>query len=177
MTFKRHISCFTFEFIKKIVKQKKKTMSLLTRRSSSSFPSLVNDFFENDFFFRPSLIDYAGGMLGSLSNTLPSVNISEEEDSFRIEVAAPGLEKKDFKIETEGGYLIISSEKEKESEEEKENFRRKEFSYSIFSRSFQLPENSISEKIEAKYENGILRLVLPKKEHTSVKHRKEIKVA
>jgi len=108
---------------------------------------------------------------------LPSVNISEEEDSFRIEVAAPGLEKKDFKIETEGGYLIISSEKEKESEEEKENFRRKEFSYSIFSRSFQLPENSISEKIEAKYENGILRLVLPKKEHTSVKHRKEIKVA
>ena len=152
-------------------------MSLLTRRNNSSFPSLVNDFFENDFFFRPSLIDYAGGMLGTLSNTLPSVNISEDEDNFRIEVAAPGLEKKDFKIETEGGYLIISSEKEQESEEEKENFRRREFSYSSFSRSFQLPENSLPEKIEAKYENGILRLVLPKKERTSVKHRKEIKVA
>lgn len=152
-------------------------MSLVTRRNSSSFPSLVNDFFENDFFFRPSLIDYAGGMSGTLSNTLPSVNISEEEDIFKVELAAPGMEKKDFKIETEGGYLIISSEKQKESEEEKENYRRREFSYSSFNRSFQLPENSLPEKIEAKYENGILRLVLPKKERTSVKHRKEIKVA
>jgi HSP20 family protein len=116
-------------------------------------------------------------MLGTISNTLPSVNINEDESSFRIEVAAPGLEKKDFKIETEGGYLIISSEKEQESTDEKENYRRREFSYSSFSRSFQLPENSLPEKIEAKYENGILRLVLPKKEHTSVKHRKEIKVA
>jgi HSP20 family protein len=152
-------------------------MSLLSRRNSSSFPSLANDFFENDFFFRPSLIDYAGGMLGTLPNTLPNVNISEDEDSFKLELAAPGMEKKDFKIETEGGYLIISSEKQKESEEEKENYRRKEFSYSSFSRSFQLPENSLPEKIEAKYENGILRLVLPKKERTSLKHRKEIKVA
>ncbi len=151
-------------------------MSLL-RRNNSSFPSLVNDFFENDLFSRPSLIDYAGGMLGTLANTLPSVNISEDEDNFRIELAAPGLEKKDFKIETEGGYLIISSEKEKESEEEKGNFRRKEFSFSSFSRSFQLPENSLPEKIEAKYDNGILRLVLPKKEHSSLKHRKEIKIA
>jgi len=68
-------------------------------------------------------------------------------------------------------------EKEKESEEEKENYKRREFSYSGFSRSFQLPENSLPEKIEAKYENGILRLSLPKKERTSVKHRREIKVA
>ena len=152
-------------------------MSLLTRRNSGSLPSLVNDFFENDFLLRPSLIDYAGGMLGTLSNTLPSVNISEDDENFRIELAAPGLEKKDFKIETEGGYLIISSEKEKESEEEKENFKRREFSYTSFSRSFQLPDNTLPEKIEAKYDNGILRLALPKKERTLVKHRKEIKVA
>lgn len=149
-------------------------MSLLVKRNGNLFPSLVNDFFDTDLVLRPSLFDFGGGLL---KNNLPSVNITEDEKTFKFELAAPGLEKKDFKVETDNGTLTISSEKEKESKEEKENYCRKEFSYSSFSRSFQLPDNSLPEKIDAKYENGVLKLTLPKKEVTISKPKKEIKVS
>lgn len=152
-------------------------MSLLVKKNGSSFPNLVSELFNTDVVLRPSLFDMTGGLLSGLNPNLPSTNISEDEKSFKIEMAAPGLERKDFKVETQDGTLTISSEKEKESKEENENYRRREFSYSSFSRSFQLPENSLPDKIEAKYEDGILRLTLPKKEKTEMKHRKEIKVS
>ena len=115
--------------------------------------------------------------MSGLNANLPSANISEDEKAFKIELAAPGLEKKDFKVETDNGTLTISSEKQKEEKEERENYRRREFTFSSFSRSFQLPNNSVPEKIEAKYEGGILKLTLPKKEITPTKQKKEIKVA
>lgn len=152
-------------------------MSLLVKKNGSSFPNLVSDFFDTDLAFRPSLFDFGGSLISGLSATAPSVNIAEDEKSFKFELAAPGLEKKDFKVETDNGTLTISSEKEKESKEDRENYRRREFSYSCFSRSFQLPENSLPEKIEAKYENGVLRLTLPKKEMTISKPKKEIKIS
>lgn len=152
-------------------------MSLLVKRNESLFPSLVSDFFDTDLALRPSLFDFDGGLLRGFRNNLPDVNITEDEKNFKFELAAPGLEKKDFKVETDNGVLTISSEKEKESKEERENYFRREFSYRGFMRSFQLPENSLPEKIDAKYENGILRLTLPKKEVTISKPKKEIKVA
>ena len=103
---------------------------------------------------------------------LPTIN-----KNFKIELAAPGFDKKDFKVETDNGMLTISSEKEKEEKEDTENYRRREFSFSSFRRSFQLPENSIQDKIEAKYENGVLKLTLPKKEISISKPKKEIKIA
>lgn len=154
-------------------------MSLLkTKRNGDLFPKLVSNLFDTDFFTRPSLLDFEGGLsrLNMLAN-YPSVNIAEHDKDFKIELAAPGLEKKDFKIETDNDMLTISSEKKHEKKEEKENYRRQEFSYESFSRSFQLPENSLPEKIEAKYEDGLLKLTLPKKEVTIHKPKKEIKVA
>lgn len=104
----------------------------------------------------------------------PAVNIIENFPNFVVELAVPGLEKKDFSIEVEEDTLKISAKKEevKESPENKENndeklksqFRKREFNYSNFERSFILPENIKSEDIQANYENGVLRVTLPKME-------------
>ena len=147
-------------------------MSLLVKRNGNFFPSVVSDLFDTDLL-SPELFNFEG----SLRSRIPSVNITEGDKNFKIELAAPGFEKKDFKIETDNGMLTISSEKEKEDKEESENYKRREFSYSSFRRSFQLPENSLQDKIEAKYENGVLKLTLPKKEVTVSKPKKEIKIA
>lgn len=154
-------------------------MSLVKlKRNGDLFPKLVSNLFDTDLFTRPSLLDFEGGLsrLKALTN-FPSVNITENDKDFKIELAAPGLEKKDFKIETDNDTLTISSEKKEEKKEEKENYRRQEFSYESFSRSFQMPENSLPEKIEAKYEDGLLKLTIPKKEVTVHQPKKEIKVA
>jgi HSP20 family protein len=147
-------------------------MSLLVKRNGNFFPSVINDLFETDLL-SPELFNFEG----SLPSRIPSVNITEGDKNFKIELAAPGFDKKDFKVETDNGMLTISSEKEKEDKEETDNYRRREFSYSSFRRSFQLPENSIQDKIEAKYENGVLKLTLPKKEISISKPKKEIKIA
>ncbi len=93
----------------------------------------------------------------------PAVNVLENEKSFLLEVAAPGLNKRDFNIDVEDGILTISHSKETKKEEEvKENYTRKEFNYSQFKRSFTLPENVDEKKIEAKYQEGVLHLEIPK---------------
>lgn len=148
-----------------------------TKTNGNLFPRLVRDFFDTDFFNTPSIFDFNGGLSRFTWPVVPSVNITENSKDFKIELAAPGLEKKDFKIEVDNGVLTISSEKKKEEKEEKENYSRREFSYESFSRSFGLPENSLPDKIDAHYENGILKLTLPKKEITVSKPKKEIKVA
>ena len=96
---------------------------------------------------------------------------------FQIEMAAPGLEKGDFKIEIDNGMLMISAEKKLESKEEKENYTRREFSFNKFMRRFRMPEDCIYDKLEAKYENGLLKLMLPKKEVHIEKKSKEIKIS
>jgi HSP20 family protein len=92
-------------------------------------------------------------------------------------MAAPGLQKKDFKVAVLNGMLTVSTEKNEELKTEYENYTTREFSYNAFSRSFRLPENCIPEKIDAKYDNGILHLSIPKKEVTPPEQMtKEIKV-
>lgn len=153
-------------------------MALVLKRNGNLFPRVVNDLMETGTMFSPDLLDFNNNLLNwDISVKSPSTNISESDTAYKIEMAAPGLEKKDFKIEVEDKVLTISSEKEEESKEENENFRRREFSYTSFSRSFQLPMDIISDKIDARYENGILKLSIPKKEVVVSKPRKEIKIA
>jgi HSP20 family protein len=151
-------------------------MSLIVR-NKSLLPS-VSDFFDTGRFFSPNVFDFDGDLMNLDSSlVVPEANIIEDEKDFRIEMAAPGLEKKDFNIAVQNGMLTVSAEKKEEKKEDKKNFRRREFSYNSFSRSFTLPENLLADKIDAKYENGILRFTLPKKEVTVSKPKKEIKVS
>ena len=150
-------------------------MKALSKRDNL-FPTWSNDLFDPGRFLSPRLFDFSGDAF-DFANRVPSVNITENEKEFKIEMAAPGLERNDFKVEVEDGVLCISSEKEKESKEEKKNYTRREYSYNSFSRSFTLPDNSSPDKIDAKYENGVLNITLPKKEVTVSKPAKEIKVS
>jgi HSP20 family protein len=124
-----------------------------------NFNSGINSIFDD--LFNNSLSNFVGS---DFASNVPSVNISESPDDFKIELAAPGLQKGDFDINVEKNTLTVSAKKEVSSEVNKEKFTRKEFGYSSFSRSFQLPEGVESNAIEANYENGILGIVLPKKE-------------
>ncbi|MDO9261808.1 MAG: Hsp20/alpha crystallin family protein [Flavobacteriaceae bacterium] len=100
---------------------------------------------------------------------MPAINIKEKKDSFEIEMAAPGLTKKDFTVKLENDLLTISAEKVSKKEEKEEGFSRKEFNYNSFSRSVTLPESiDIDKKIEAHYDNGILNIVIFKKEEYRV---------
>ncbi|WP_276372790.1 Hsp20/alpha crystallin family protein [Chryseolinea sp. H1M3-3] len=141
--------------------------------SFSSIPSLLNDFFTDDWF-NSSLANWrpAGA-------TLPAVNVMETNEDFRIEVAAPGMKRDDFKVELDNNLLVISSELEDSKEEVDKNgkYTRKEFSYQSFQRSFSLPENKVEGgKITAKYSDGILHVTVPKKEEAKVKPARQITV-
>ena len=132
-------------------------------------PSLFDDFFKpwNEWFDT-----------GSWPRTLnvPAVNITENKDSYLVSLAAPGMKKDDFKIDVDGNMLTISSEKEESKEEKDKKFTRKEYNYSSFSRSFALPDEINREKIEAKYEDGVLKISLPRKEGTNQPSAKQIVV-
>ena len=132
-------------------------MSLI--RFSKSYPSVFDRFFDTD------LMDFSSRNFSSTNTTLPSVNIRERDDRFTLDFAAPGFAKEDFKIELNRNLLTVSSEKKFENEQnEGEEFTCREFSYQSFRRSFTLPESVDGERIEAKYENGILSVQLPKRE-------------
>lgn len=124
-----------------------------------NFNSGVNSIFDD--LFNNSFSNFVGS---DFVSNVPSVNISESPNDFKIELAAPGLQKEDFDINIKKNTLTVSAKKEISNEVNKEKFTRKEFGYSSFSRSFQLPEGVESNSIEAIYENGILGIVLPKKE-------------
>lgn len=97
-----------------------------------------------------------------MNAAMPAVNVKEENDAFIIDVAAPGLKKEDFKVEVDRGVLMISATTEEKKEEKTDEFKRQEFSYRNFKRSFWLPESVMTDKIDARYENGILELKIPK---------------
>ena len=144
------------------------------RKSERMFPSIAGDIFNNDRF----LLDFKGDLFNpNFLDLVPEANIIENSKEYQIELAAPGLERKDFTVEVNNDVLSISAEKEEETKKEDKNYRSREFSYSSFCRSFTLPQNLITDKIDAKYENGILKLVLPKTEVTIQKPLKKIKVA
>ena len=141
-------------------------------RFSNQFPTLFDRFFENDLF------DWSNRNYSTTDTTLPSVNIKESVDDFEVELAAPGFEKKDFNIELNHDLLTISSEKKVENEtKEGQQFARREFSYQSFSRSFTLPNTADGEKIKAKYENGILKVSIPKREEAKPKPPKQIAIS
>jgi len=127
---------------------------------------MMTNFFEHD------LGDFFGKRFSD-----PAANIIENNDSFQLEIAAPGLVKNDFKINLENNILTISVEIEDEKREEGKNYSRKEFYYGSFSRSFTLPKTIDLEKIKADYDNGILKIALPKKEEAKVELKKEIKIS
>lgn len=154
-------------------------MSLVVskRKNGRTFPSLVDDFFNTNSFFSPSLLDVNRDFFGQENfSLLPDANVVETDKDYQVELAVPGLERKDFKVEVKDDMLCISAEKEAESKTEHKNYRSKEFSYESFYRSFTLPKNLIDEKIDAKYQNGVLTVTLPKKEVTVSKPTKKIKV-
>lgn len=95
-------------------------------------------------------------------SSVPAVNVREEKDAFMIDVAAPGMKKDDFKVEFEKGVLMISGKTETRKEEKTDTFQRKEFSYADFKRSFWVPDNVNADQITAVYEDGLLKLKLPK---------------
>nr|WP_299346692.1 Hsp20/alpha crystallin family protein [Allomuricauda sp.] len=138
----------------------------IVKRNNLLFPSFVNDFFGPDWF----------GGVDKWNTNLPAVNIKEEENGFELELAIPGGKKEDFKIEVDNDVLTISSEANKASTETNENYTRKEFSYTAFKRAFTLPETVDGAKIDAKYESGILKLTLPKKEEALPRPKRMISI-
>ena len=144
----------------------KNDVPVRNRERMPMWSDLINDLFEN-----------VVSTPDPKRATVPAVNIVETDENYRLEVAAPGLKKEDFKISLENDILTISTEKKSESSEKNEKYTRKEYSYSSFLRSFTLPEIVNTESINASYENGIMTLVLPKKEEAKPKAPREIKIS
>ncbi len=142
---------------------------LPTLRNSLLFPSLSDEFFGKNL-----LSDFFGKSIGF---DIPAVNIAESGEAFEIEVAAPGLSKEDFKIDVHNNVLTISSEKEEKKEDEGKNYRRREFSYTAFERSFTLPDIVDFDKISASHKDGILNIHIPKREEAKEKPSRQIKIS
>ena len=122
---------------------------------NSFFPSLsswMDDFFA-DNGFKPAIKGVS----------IPAVNVTETQNAFKLNVAAPGFKKENFKLEVQNGYLTISGEVSEEKEDKDETFTRREYAYNTFSRSFSLPENVNGDDIAAQYADGVLKVTLPKK--------------
>ena len=109
-------------------------------------------------------------------NNVPAANIVENENGFRLEIAAAGLKKEDFKLHLENNVLTVSAKVEKTDQESAEKFTRKEFGYHSFSRAFTLPNSTNSEQIVANYVDGILKVEIPKKEEAKAKEPRQIEV-
>ncbi len=152
-------------------------MTLLAKRNGTTLPRLLSNVLESDDFFGTNLFDRGNFFLPNLVSEIPPANVTERKGDFLIELAVPGLEKKDFKVEMENGLLSISAEKEEKREENSLDLTRKEYFYGKFCRTFRLPENTKEDKIKAEYANGILKVEIPKKEITLTKTTKEIQVS
>jgi len=141
--------------------------------ANANFPTISNwleDIFNRDL---PSVFtsNFNTGI------TLPKVNIKETADAFMVEMAVPGLKKSDFKIDLENQELSISTEVKEEKEQKEENYTRREFGYSSFKRTFTLPESVNEDQIKANYNDGILSVLLPKKEEAKQKPPRSIKIS
>ena len=136
---------------------------------SSNWPtlggSLLSDFFDDDRFTSPWI-----------KGNMPAVNVKEMDKSFEVELAAPGFNKKDFNISVDNGLLTVSAATKQERQEKEDNYTRREFGYTSFSRSFNLPVNTNEEDIQAKYEDGILKLSIAKKGQPETKSRKAMEI-
>ena len=132
----------------------------------------VGNFFDD--FFNRGITDFVGS---DFSVSTPSVNVVETENSYRVEVAAPGLEKQDFEVSIDNGSLNISARKEHQEEvKDGDKYMRREFNFTSFTRSFQLPDTVKADDIAANYENGVLKITLPKKEEAKIEAAKVIEI-
>jgi HSP20 family protein len=135
-----------------------------------NWPNWIEDFINRDL---PSVFsqNFNTGI------TIPKVNIRETADSFIVEMAVPGLQKSDFQIDLEKQVLTISSNLEESDEQREEIYARREFGYASFKRSFTLPETVDEGRIKAIYEEGILKIHLPKREEARQKPARTIKIS
>lgn len=140
--------------------------SLAPKSFFTDFFSDVDRFFENDLFRMPAQIGR------QFMRNMPATNIRESEKEYTIELAAPGMTKEDFNIDVDEGMLIISSQKEEDTTKEEENFTRREYNYNSFSRSFRLPEAVNAEEIKARYEEGVLKISVPKREESNTSRKR-----
>ncbi len=149
-------------------------------KKDGMFPSLesksIHNFFDD--FITKHLFDWTDRNFAAIGSNLPSVNLKETDTEIEVELAAPGMKREDFKVEVDNDMLMISSEKEEKKEEvsKKENFIRREFNYQSFSRTFSLPETIDENKIEANYKDGILHVVVGKKEGAKKRALKSIPI-
>jgi HSP20 family protein len=154
--------------------KKEAIMTILKRNGNlqNHFPTLFDDFFNRDIF------NWGMSNFSDTNTTIPAVNIKETSDNYEVEVAAPGMAKKDFKVLLEGNSLTISSEKSVQKEQSEEvRYATREFSYQSFSRTFTLQKDVVdTEKIQAKYEDGVLHLLIPKREHAKQNQPKLIEI-
>ena len=130
-------------------------------------PFYMPNFLDDDFF----------PVLTNRTSSMPAVNIKEDEKNYVLDLAIPGMDKKDLKIDINEDVLTISSESKNEKSEEREGYKKKEFSYSSFCRSFYIPENVDRDKIEANYKDGILNVSLPKMKEEKNKITREVKIS
>lgn len=141
-------------------------LPMIRRRA---LPDLVDEFFGSDLM--NNFFENQTGI------NVPAVNIIEGNEDFKIEVAAPGLNKKDFKIDLDRNVLTVSSEKKEEKKEKDEDkFMRREFSYSSFSRSFTLPDSVDEDKVSANHQDGVLTVTIPKKEEARPRPPRQIDI-
>lgn len=139
-------------------------------KTNTNLPGIADNFFSRNLWE-----DFFNEKEWSSS---PDVNIMESNDHYEVEIAAPGLEKKDFRIDLKDNVLTVSSEKETETKERKGlKVVRREFSYSSFSRSFVIPEGVDFSKIQASHSNGILKIELPKKEEFKNQEPRQISIS
>ncbi len=141
----------------------------LVKHTNPWLKTAFEDLFQEDWF--------RSDAAKSLGVEIPAVNIIDEENQFEIELAAPGKVKEDFKIELKQDLLVIETETKTIEKPEKPKYSRREFNYSKFKRSFTLPDSIDVGKINAKYEQGILRVILPKKEESAISSKRLIEVA
>jgi HSP20 family protein len=179
-----HFGCLMlFKIILKPIK--KGEIMTITRRNGNLMnylPVLFDDFFNRD------LANWNTSNFSNTNTTIPAVNIKETADFYDVEVAAPGMNKKDFKVQLDGNILTISSERAEQQEDnnqqennwskkKEERYISREFSYQSFYRTFTLQKNVVdSDRIEARYEDGVLHLLIPKKEEAKQKPPRVIEI-
>ncbi|UJH92616.1 Hsp20/alpha crystallin family protein [Antarcticibacterium sp. 1MA-6-2] len=128
-----------------------------------------------DQFLNDSIFNWRNEMNGF--NNAPRVNIAETDEEFKVEMAAPGMKRDDFHVELDNDILVIWSESSDEKEEQNSSYTRREFNYGSFRRIFHLPNTVEADKIKAKYQDGLLSLLIPKKEEAKRKPPRTIKIS
>lgn len=152
---------------------KNRSLARTNKNRNTNFPTIMNLF--DDLFYGDLPTVFSSNFSEGLS--MPKVNIKESSDSFTIEMAVPGMKKSDFEINLDNNTLSISAKNETKESEGENGYTRREFSYSTFNRDFTLPETVDDSKIDAQYKDGILNVVIPKKDEAKQKPSRIINIS